>query len=34
MPDPADRFRPLFERWGALWGVPDLATRGYPESWR
>ncbi len=27
MPDPADRFRPLLERWGALWGVPDLATR-------
>jgi hypothetical protein len=27
MPDRDARFRPLLERWGALWGVPDMATR-------
>jgi predicted SprT family Zn-dependent metalloprotease len=27
MPDRDAGFRPLLERWGALWGVPDLAAR-------
>jgi hypothetical protein len=27
MPPPDDRFRPLLERWGELWGVPGLPSR-------
>jgi predicted SprT family Zn-dependent metalloprotease len=27
MPPPDARFRPLLERWGELWGVPDLPSR-------
>jgi predicted SprT family Zn-dependent metalloprotease len=26
MPPPDDRFQPLLERWGDLWGVPDLPS--------